>query len=105
MKRLALKHGRADEYTALLVTNQFLHGGTAAVSGRYSQVTENTVEVGGPAVELETWARDAGLFAANSMLHAARAACAIFGWEEPPELEELLQRIETMVEAHETEAS
>jgi hypothetical protein len=54
-KQLALKHGRGDEYTALLVANQFVHGATAAISERYSQVTENTVEVGGPAVELETW--------------------------------------------------
>lgn len=98
-KQLALKQGRGDEYTALLVANQFVHGATAAVSERYSQVTENTVEVGGPAVELETWARDAGLFAANSALHAARAACAIFGWEEPPELEALLRRIKAIIDA------
>lgn len=104
-KSLALKHGRADEYTAMLVTNQFVHGATVAVSERYSKVAEDTVEVGGPAVHLETWGRDAGLFAANSALHAARSACAIFGWEEPAELEALLLRIEAMLEADHAAAS
>jgi hypothetical protein len=34
-------------------------------------------------------------------MRVVRAACAIFGWEEPPELEELLQRIEATLEASE----
>jgi hypothetical protein len=92
-KELALKHGREDEYGAFLVTQQFVHGATSAISARYSKVTEDTVAVGGPAVDLETWGRSAALFAANSMLHAARAGCAIFGWREPPQIDELFEKI------------
>jgi hypothetical protein len=93
-KELALKHGREDEYGALLVTQQFVHGATSAISARYTKVTEDTVEVGGPAVDLETWGRSAALFAANSMLHAARAGCSIFAWQEPPRIDELFEKIE-----------
>jgi hypothetical protein len=93
-KHLSLKHGRADEYRTLIVTHLFVHGATASLVTRYSKVSEDTVEVGGPAIDLEGWGRPAGLFAANSMLHAARAGCAIFGWQEPPDIDELFQRIE-----------
>jgi hypothetical protein len=89
-KTLAEKHGRGDEYAALLVTHQFLHGSTNAVSQRYSKATDDTIDVGGPAAQLDVWASDAGNFAAYSTLHAARAACKIFGWAEPSELAELL---------------
>lgn len=99
VKPLSKKHGRTEEYTGLLVAQHFVHGSTLAVSQRYAQVSEDSIEVGGPAVEHDAWARDAGLFAAESTLLAARAACAIFGWEEPPEIERLLRRIEEMVEA------
>jgi hypothetical protein len=92
-KRLASKHGREDEYGALLVTQQFVHGSTSAVSTRVSKIAEDTVEVGGSAVDLESWGRAAALFGANSMLHAARAGCGIFGWQEPPKVEELFQRV------------
>jgi hypothetical protein len=38
---------------------------------------------------LKPWANPAGLFAADSGLCAARAACDIFGIPEPPELDAL----------------
>lgn len=97
-KDLAEKHGRGDEYSALLVTHHFVHGTTMATSQRYSQVADDTIEVGGPAAELRAWANDAGLFAASSTLHAARAICQILGWDEPPELEALLTECESLGE-------
>jgi hypothetical protein len=89
-KTLAEKHGRGGEYAALLITHQFVHGSANAVSQRYSKATDDTVAIGGPAAQLEVWASDAGNFASYSTLHAARAACKIFGWAEPSELAELL---------------
>jgi hypothetical protein len=97
-KALADKHGRGDEYSALLLTHLFVHGTTLATAQRYSQVAEDAVEIGGPAVELRVWANDAGLFAAVSTLYAARAICQILGWEEPPELETLLAECEARAE-------
>jgi hypothetical protein len=95
---LAEKHGRGEEYGDLLITHHFVHGTTIATSQRYSLVGEETVEIGGPAVNLELWANSAGLFAASSTLHAARAVCRILGWDEPGELEALLAESETLAE-------
>jgi hypothetical protein len=95
-KRLAERHGRAPEYGAFRITQHFVHGTTIALSQRYSVVGEQTVEVGGPAAEFEAWANDAGLFATSSTLDAARAACKIFGWDEPAEIEALLVECENL---------
>jgi hypothetical protein len=96
-KQLAQRHGRADEYGAYRLTSHFVHGSTMAVSQRYTKADDETVMVGGPAALLEDWALDAGLFGAYSLLHASRAVCHIFGWPEPPELDELLQRIDRLL--------
>ncbi|HEV3477897.1 MAG TPA: hypothetical protein VG144_00450 [Gaiellaceae bacterium] len=82
-----------------MLSHHFVHGSTLAVSQRYSRAADETVAVGGPAVELDLWARDAGLFAAHSLLHATRAICRIFGWPEPPDVERLLKRVEEIFEA------
>ena len=97
-KDLAIKHGREDGFRTLVVVQQFVHGATSATAGRYSKVAEDTVEVGGPAVDLDSWAEAAGLFAADSMLHATRAACRIFDWQEPLELDDLFQQVERAAE-------
>ena len=98
-KRLADAHGRGQEYIDFRLTHHFVHGSTMAVSHRYSKTDDETVAVGGPAAEVETWSAPAGLFAAFSMLHASRAACRIFGWSEPPKLQALLQRLDEACEA------
>jgi hypothetical protein len=59
-KELAIKHGRGDEYPAMLLTHHFVHGSTMAASQRYSAAADGTIEVGGPAAQLEPWAMDAG---------------------------------------------
>lgn len=100
-KQLADKHGRGDELAGFRLAHHFVHGSTMAASQRYSKVAEDTAIVGGPAAELEVWERDAGLFAAYSLLHACRAACRIFQWAEPPSLDELGQRVDGMFGASE----
>jgi hypothetical protein len=98
LKDLANKHDRGDEYLDLRITHLFVHGSTTATSQRYSQTGERAIEVGGHAADLKTWANPTGLFAAHSALHAARAACAIFGWTQPPELEVLMAEVREELE-------
>lgn len=74
----------------MLVTHMFVHGATSVTSDRYVLADDGNVVVGGPVTRDKAWERDAGLFASHSMLLAARAACAIFGWPEPEKLETLL---------------
>ena len=92
-KRLAHAQGRAEEYGALLVTQLFLHGATAVTSERYAQTDEGVWVVGGEAPTPKRWDRHAGLFAAHSMLLAARATCGMFGWAEPAGLGALLEAV------------
>jgi hypothetical protein len=92
-KRLALAHGRADEYGAMLVTQMFLHGTTTVTSERYAQTDEGVYVVGGPAPTPKRWDRDAGLFASHSMLLGAQATCVLFGWVEPTGLDALLESV------------
>jgi hypothetical protein len=94
VKRLADAHGRGDEYGTFLVTQMFVHGTTTVTSERYLQTDEGIFVVGAPAPIPKRWARDAGLWASQSMLNAARAACRLFGWAEPAELAELLVAIQ-----------
>lgn len=100
-KQLADKHGRGDEYGSFRLTHHFVHGSAMAAAQRYSRVAEDTALVGGLAAALEVWGRDAGLFAAYSLLHASRAACRILEWEEPAALEDLLQGVEPLLRAPE----
>jgi hypothetical protein len=88
-KRLANAHGRGDQYGAMLVTHMFVHGTWPATSEHYS-ITDEGVVVGPSTATPKRWERDAGLFASHSMLLAMRAACRIFGWPEPNELDDLL---------------
>jgi hypothetical protein len=98
VKVLASRHGRDGEYIGHLVTQPFVHGSTMATSQRYSVADETTVQIGGAAAQLEVWARDAGRFASYSTLHAARAVCRIFDWDEPQEIQFLINSIEASPE-------
>lgn len=83
------------------VADHFVHGSAKATQQRYSVREDGSVEFGRSAVELEAWANPTGLFAVHSALCAARAACQIFGWTEPPELVALLVEL---AEARDAEA-
>jgi hypothetical protein len=75
----------------------FVHGTWAATSELYAMPNEEGVVVIGETTP-KGWERDAGLFASHSMLLGTRAACQIFGWAEPAELEELLSRVASIVD-------
>jgi hypothetical protein len=64
-----------------------------------TKIADDTLAVGGPAADFDTWAPPAGLFAANSLLHACRAACDIFAWDEPAELQTLLDQVDAKIAA------
>jgi hypothetical protein len=97
VEELAKRHGRAEEYVAKLVSDQFVHGSSLARAQRYSSTEEpKEILVGGPHAKVDDWSDGTGLFAATSMLHAARAACSIFSWPEPPEVAELLVESERL---------
>lgn len=90
-KALAEKHGR-DDYLSFLMTHHFVHGSSVALSQRYSR-DGNVSSVGGTAAATG-WGLPSALFAASSVLHATRSVCAIFGWDEPPALDSLHERLE-----------
>jgi hypothetical protein len=100
VEELAQRHGRREEYVDKLVSDQFVYGSSLARAQRYSP-TEDSKEilVGGPHAKVDDWSDGTGLFAATSMLHAARAACSIFGWPETPEVSELLLESERLKDA------
>jgi hypothetical protein len=100
-KDLADKHARNGEYGGYLVSHMFVHGTGTAVSERYSWTDEGTV-VGGPQSS-KRWERDAGLFASHSMLRGTRDACRMFGWAEPPELQEQLESLASLAGAERVE--
>lgn len=89
-KQLAEKHGRGDEYPSLLLAHHFIHGSTTALVFRASRVDDGSYRFGGEGVFVGDWATGAGSFATRSMLHAARAACRVFGPDEPAQLATLL---------------
>jgi hypothetical protein len=95
-KTLAEAHGRGDEYIDFRLTHHFVHGSTLAVSQLYTKVDDETAMVGGPYANFELWGPPTALYAADSMLYAARATCHIFQWSEPPELAILLERVDQM---------
>ncbi len=99
-KRLADTHGRGEQYGALLVTHMFVHGTWAATSEHYL-ITDEGIVVGASTPTPKRWERDAGLFASHSMLLAMRAACRIFGWVEPTELDELLASLASLAKGGE----
>jgi hypothetical protein len=94
-KKLAVKHGRRNEYLDFRVSHHFVHGSSFAVGLRWSRSAEKTYLVGGHAADTGGWAAPALLFATDSALFAARSACSIFGWEDPG-LEALVERLETL---------
>jgi hypothetical protein len=89
-RALARKHGRESELGDLRILHNFVHGSTIATEQRYAQGEDESVEVGGPAVERDTWARASGFSASYSALLAARAFCSIANLAEPPDVEALL---------------
>lgn len=100
VEELAKRHGRGEEYVDKLVSDQFVHGSSLARAQRYSPTEEpKEILVGGPHAKVDDWSDGTGLFAATSMLHAARAACSIFSWPEPPEVAELLVESERLNDA------
>lgn len=92
-KDLARKHGREGEYLDQRVADHFVHGSTKATSQRTQRRDDGTLVVGGVSSVHEPWANPTALFAVHSALCAARAACRIFGWTEPPELEALMTEL------------
>ena len=96
-KKLAETHGRGVEYLDFDLSHAFVHGTPLAIEQRMSKVADDTLAVGGPAADFDSWGPSAGTFAANSLLHACRATCLIFGWDEPDELEALMQRLESKI--------
>ena len=100
LEELAKRHGRGDEYVDKLVSDQFVYGSSLARAQRYSRTDESKeVLVGGPHAQVDEWSDGTGQFAGTSMLHAARAACSIFGWPEPPKVAELLVENESLKDA------
>jgi hypothetical protein len=93
LKDLAAEHGEGDEYLDIRFTHLFVHGSTSVTIDRYSQRDDGTWEVGGPAADFKPWANGTGFFAAQSALRAGRAACRIFGWDEPRELQVLMWEV------------
>jgi hypothetical protein len=91
-KDLAVEHGRIGRYVDMRLTDHFVHGSTKATSERFT--TEgDTIVIGAAGESLAVWANPTGLFAVHSSLCATRAACLIFGWTEPPELEILMTEL------------
>lgn len=93
LKDLAGKHGRREAYFDLRVTHLFVHGSPFVTRQRVGQTDEGRVVVGGPAVDLASWANPTAYFAAESALHAAAAACDLFGWDEPANFDALATRL------------
>jgi hypothetical protein len=100
LEELAKRHGRGDEYVDKLVSDQFVYGSSLARTQRYSLADgPKKVLVGGPHAQVDEWSDGTALFAGTSMLHAARAACSIFGWPEPPKVADLLAESERLKDA------
>jgi hypothetical protein len=96
-KDLARTHDRAREYLDFRLSHHFVHGSAMAAQQRGSTRADDTLVIGGPGADFDTWGPPAGLFAATSLLHASQAVCRIFGWDEPPELTDLLRRCEEAI--------
>ena len=92
LKGLAAKHGRSSEYSALLLTHQFVHGATGVVLDRVGRDGDKAV-VGGLVARSKPWVRDFGLFASYSTLHSAAALHALLGSQRPPELNALMREV------------
>lgn len=96
VKAMADKHGRGGEYPSYRMTSHFVHG-SAAITGHRSSVDEEEVaRIGGPHLDVDVWERPTALFAAYSLALACRRICSIFGYDEPDELVEVLERIEAI---------
>jgi hypothetical protein len=96
-KDLARTHARAREYLDFRLTHHFVNESAMAAERRQTKRSDGTHVVGGPGADIATWAPPAGLFAATSLLHASRAVCRIFGWQEPLELADSLRRCDEAI--------
>jgi hypothetical protein len=94
-KTLADKHCRGAEYASYRMTHHFVHGSAAITQDRSSIDDEDVARVGGPHLDVEIWERPTALFGAYSLAFACRATCSTFGYDEPKELEDLLERLES----------
>lgn len=97
-KKLADKHRDGDGYLDFRMSHHFVHGSSFAGEQRH-RTDGDVVFVGGPAAD-QGWAEPAALAAAESVLLAPRAACAIAGWDEPDDLKALLGRLVRIAEAY-----
>lgn len=88
-KQLAGKHGR-DNFLDFSFTHEFVHGTAFALGLRYRR-NGDQMEVG--PVD-QSWHVVAAAHAAESMLHAIKATCSIFGWSEPSEVDDLMVRLD-----------
>jgi hypothetical protein len=91
-KKLADKHRGGDGYLDFRVGHHFVHGSAFANAQRSTKRGDVTL-VGGPAA-YQGWTEAAALSAAQSMLFAVRGVWAIVGRQEPPHVEQLLERLE-----------
>lgn len=95
-KELAMKHGRLNEFLDLLLLHHFVHGSHFAAHQRAKIPAPGVMLIGGAAADAEVWAVSAALSAAQSMLYATRAVCALLEVEEPRELGSLLVAVEAL---------
>jgi hypothetical protein len=96
-KTLADKHGRGADYASYRMTHHFVHGSAAITQDRSSLDDENVARVGGHYLDVEVWEQPTALFGAYSLAFACRAACSTFGYQEPSELKDLLERLELLM--------
>jgi hypothetical protein len=97
-KTLADKHRGGDGYLDFRVGHHFVHGSAFASAQRSTRRGDVTF-IGGPAA-YQGWTEAAALSAAQSMLFAVRGVCGVVGWPEPPEVNELCERLEALAEEH-----
>lgn len=97
-KKLADEQGRGHEYLDFRMTNHFVHGSTFVTMQHYARddEDEDLIMLGGPAAEGGSWSGAVAGSASQSMLYATRAYCSIVGLEEPPEVAQLLERVEEL---------
>jgi hypothetical protein len=96
VERLADSQGRGDEYSAYLTASLFSRGSAAATDERFSVGDDKVIEIGGEAINVESWSTPTALFAAQSVAHACRAPCQVLGYSEPAGLADAIARIEEL---------
>ena len=101
-KKLADKHVAGDGYLDFRMSHHFVHGTTLASQQRYAPHGD-VVIVGGPGAASQDWTQGALISASHSMVLAVRGICRILGWPEPPEVPELLARIDQIARGADAE--